>query len=187
MKSLKIFYRFLILKKEPRKKHSHTVVLKNHIILVGAHRLGHHLIEALAKQETPFVIVDFNPEIVEFYSRQGLLALCGDITDSFILEQVNLPFAKMVISTVPDFNDNLELIEAIKQATAGKKTKPKTIFMAQDETETKALYAKHIDYVISPHFMGGMHLAKLLGGKTAHADLKKMRERHLEMLFKTAY
>lgn len=163
-------------------KHLTTVVLKNHIILVGAHRLGHHLIDGLIKQKTPFVIVDFNPEVAEMYADRGLLTVCGDITDSFIQEQVNLPYAKMVISTVPDFNDNLNLISAIKHATARKPKKPKLIFMAQDEAETKILYEQNIDYVISPHFMGGMHLAKILEGRELSADLKKLRQRHLEIL-----
>src|SRR6185369_13364255 len=79
-------------KKGSAEKHSHTVVLKNHIILVGAHRLGHHLVDSLIKQKTPFVIVDFNPEVAEKYAAENLLAICGDITDEFVQEQVNLPF-----------------------------------------------------------------------------------------------
>jgi Kef-type K+ transport system membrane component KefB len=174
--------KFLDFRKGSAEKHLHTVVLKNHIILVGAHRLGHHLIETLQKQKTPFVVVDFNPEIVEFYAEKGILALCGDITDSFIEEQVNLQYAKMVISTVPDFVDNMTLLHAIRRATAGKRTKPKLIFIAQDEAETKTFYEEGIDYVISPHFMGGIHLAKILDGKKSGFDLKKLREQHLSIL-----
>jgi Kef-type K+ transport system membrane component KefB len=163
-------------------KHLHTVVLKNHIILVGAHRLGHHLVSSLMAQKTPFVLVDFNPEIVEQYYEKGVLAICGDITDSFIQEQANLPYAKMIISTVPDFNNNLALIEAIKRVFRHKHRRPKLIFMAQDEAETKMLYELNIDYVISPHFMGGLHLAKILEGREINAGLKKLRQRHLGML-----
>jgi Kef-type K+ transport system membrane component KefB/voltage-gated potassium channel Kch len=169
-------------RKGAAEKHLHAVVLKNHIILVGAHRLGHHLIETLQNQKTPFVVVDFNPEVVEFYFEKGITAVCGDITDSFIQEQINLPYAKMIISTVPDFVDNMALLYAIRRTTADKRFKPKLIFIAQDETETKALYEAGVDYVISPHFMGGMHLAKILEGRQASFDLKKLREHHLKIL-----
>jgi len=169
-------------RKGSAEKHLHSVVLKNHIILVGAHRLGHHLIETLQKQKTPFVVVDFNPEIVEYYSQKGILALCGDITDSFIQEQVNLPCAKMIISTVPDFVDNMTLLHAIRRAAANRRLKPKLIFIAQDEAETKSFYEEGIDYVISPHFMGGIHLAKILDGKQSAFDLKKLREQHLKII-----
>jgi Kef-type K+ transport system membrane component KefB len=168
-------------RKGAAEKHLHNVVLKNHIILVGAHRLGHHLVETLQNHEAPFVVVDFNPEIAEFYAEKGILALCGDITDSFIQEQVNLPYAKMVISTVPDFVDNMALLHAIRRTALGRR-KPKLIFVAQDETETKAFYEEGVDYVISPHFMGGMHLAKILEGKQAAFDLRKLREQHLRIM-----
>ena len=163
-------------------KHLSTAVLKNHIVLIGAHRLGHHLIDTLAKQKTPFVIVDFNPEIVEKYIEQNLLAVCGDINDDFIQEQANLRFAKMIISTVPDFENNLELLTSIHQKFSHKHSKAKLIFTAQDEAETKMLYEKGVDYVISPHFMGSLHLAKILGGRDASFGLKKLRKNHLDIL-----
>jgi len=169
-------------RKGSAEKNLRDVILKNHIVLVGAHRLGHHLIETLQNQKTAFVVVDFNPEIVEHYLERGVLAVCGDITDSYIQEQTNLPNAKMIISTVPDFVDNMSLLRAIRRATDGRRVKPKLIFIAQDEAETKALYEEGIDYVISPHFMGGIHLAKILEGKQAGFDLKKLRERHLKIL-----
>lgn len=163
-------------------KHLQSKVLKNHIILVGAHRLGHHLIETLKKQQLPFVVVDFNPNVVEDMLAKGILSVCGDITDPFIQEQINLPAAKFIVSTVPDFNDNMAVLEKIKHSTKEQKSKPKLIFLAQDEAETKVLYEEGIDYVISPHFMGGLHLAKILGGKQLNQELKKLREHHLSIL-----
>ncbi len=179
---LKFILKYFDFRKGVAEKHGHTAVLKNHIVLVGAHRLGHHLIDALKKQKTPFVIVDFDPEIIEQYIDKGYLAVCGDITDGFIQEQVNIASAKLIISTVPDFRDNLSLLHFIKAATVGKRIKPKLIFIAQDEAETKILYEKNIDYVISPHFMGGLHLAKILAGRELSSGLKKLREHHLEIL-----
>jgi Kef-type K+ transport system membrane component KefB/voltage-gated potassium channel Kch len=163
-------------------KHLKTNVLKNHIILVGAHRLGHHLVEALKKHKTPFVVVDFNPNVVEQILAKGVLSVCGDITDSFIQEQVNLSEAKLIISTVPDFQDNMALLENIKHLSGNKKITPKLIFLAQDEAETKTLYEEGIDYVISPHFMGGLHLAKILTGRQIINELKKLKEHHLKIL-----
>ena len=179
---LKPLLQVLDFRKGIAERHLHTPSLKNHIILVGAHRLGHHIVSSLIKQKRSFVVVDFNPEVVEEYIGQGVLAVCGDIADGYIQEQINLPYAKTIISTVPDLNDNIALLEAVKKATAGKHHRPKLIFIAQDEEETKFLYNKDIDYVISPHFMGGLHLAKLLEGKEFSSGLKKLREHHLQIL-----
>ncbi len=179
---LKFILKYFDFRKGSAEKHASTSVLKNHIVLVGAHRLGHHLIDTLSKQKTPFIIVDFDPEIVERYISKGFLAVCGDITDAFVQEQANIAAAKLIISTVPDFKDNLSLLHYIKTATANKRIKPKLIFIAQDDMETKILYEKNIDYVISPHFMGGLHLAKILDGRELSAGLKKLREHHLGIL-----
>ena len=71
------------------------------------------------------------------------MAVCGDITDGFIQEQVNIASAKLIISTVPDFRDNLSLLHFIKAATVGKRIKPKLIFIAQDEAEPKFCTKKY--------------------------------------------
>lgn len=179
---IRFFLQIFDFRKGAAEKHLNTKVLKNHIILIGAHRLGHHLIDALSKQPAPFVVVDFNPEVVEHYLAEGVAAICGDITDSYVQEEINLESAKMVISTVPDFNDNLILLDAVRRAAQNRRVKPKLIFAAQDEDEIKALYGQNIDYVVSPHFLGGQHLAKLLTDKNAFAGLRKLKEHHLRAL-----
>lgn len=163
-------------------KHLNFEVMENHVVLIGAHRMGRHIIESLSKQKHPVVIVDFNPEIVEKYLQSGLLAICGDATDSYIQQQINLAKAKLVISTIPDLEDNIMLLDAVKKLSSGKRKKPKMIFMAQDEDEIKFLYEQNIDYVISPHFMSGLHLAKILEDDHSFKSLKKLREGHLRMM-----
>lgn len=158
------------------------VVLKQHVILVGAHRLGSHLITSLQKLKVPMVLVDINPEIVSAYAAMGLNAVCGDITESYIQEQVNLPEASVIISTVPNIEENLALLEAVKRKTRHKKSRPKLIFAAQSELEAKRLYEQEIDYALSPHFIGGEHLAKILENKNIGSNLSKLKEHHLKIL-----
>lgn len=163
-------------------KTQRDVVLRHHVVLAGAHRLGKHLISSLEKLPEALVIVDINPEIVAEFARAGFLAICGDITESYIQDQINLTEAKVIISTIPSFQDNLALLEAVKRTTAGKRTKPKLIFVAQNEAEAKQLYEQEIDYALSPHFIGGQHLAKILQGKAMFADLKKLKADHLKII-----
>ncbi|MDR3642906.1 MAG: cation:proton antiporter [Candidatus Doudnabacteria bacterium] len=161
-------------------KTSDEVVLKNHIVLVGAHRMGQHIIRSLEKLDQPLVLVDINPEIVSRYLTEGFNAVCGDITESYIQDQVNLQGARVVISTVPNLEENLALLEAIKRKSG--KTKPKLIFSAQNETEAKKLYDQEIDYALSPHFIGGQHLAKILEGNHNFTGLKQLRKEHLKII-----
>lgn len=181
---LKFFLRIFNFRKGSAEKNLHENFLENHVILVGAHRLGKHIVEVLKKQKKPFVLVDFNPEIIEQYSQQGLNAVCGDIADPYIQELVNLSKSKLIISTIPDLNDSLALVDAIKRIHKIKSRRPKLIFIAQDEEEIKYLYGQEIDYVISPHFMSGLHLAKILEDDHSYRGLKKLREGHLKILGK---
>ena len=110
------------------------------------------------------------------------MAVCGDITDLYIQDQINIADAQLIISTIPDFKSNLALANAVERKTAGKKKRPKLIFAAQDEEEAKQFYAHEIDYAISPHFIGSQHLAKILQAKQFGPGLKKLREYHLKAL-----
>lgn len=156
--------------------------LANHIILAGAHRMGSHIAHYLQKQSIPFLVVDFDPFVIEDYLKRGFGAVCGDITDSYIQEQIGFDKAKMIISTIPDFQDNLRLLEAVRRVFGKKKKRPKLIFASQGDLETSHLYSKGVDYVLSPHFIGGMHLAKILEGRELSGGLKKLREHHLEIM-----
>src|SRR5205085_2449057 len=59
----------------------------DHIVIVGAHRTGEHLIDSLVRIKANFLVVDFNPEIVENLLSKNIPAICGDITDTYIQEQ----------------------------------------------------------------------------------------------------
>jgi voltage-gated potassium channel Kch len=152
--------------------------LKRHVIVVGAHRLGRHIVSVLMRLGVPFVLVDQNPEIVENYSRQGVSAMCGDIADSHIQQLAGLSRARLLISTMPSLRENEALLETIQ--TKGYKTR--MIMAAQDEEEALSLYSKNIDYVLLPHFIGGLHLAKILEDDQHLRGLRKLRQAHLKTL-----
>ncbi len=152
--------------------------LKNHIIIVGAHRMGRHIVNVLARLGIPFIVVDQNPEVVDEYHRQNIPAMCGDIGDSHIQELAGLARARLVISTVPVLRENEALLETIQ--TKGYKTR--MIMTARDEDEALSLYAKNIDYVLLPHFIGGLHLAKILEDDQHLRGLGKLRRDHLKTL-----
>jgi hypothetical protein len=64
------------------------------------------------------------------------------------------------------------------------KRKPKIITAAGDEVEAVELYAKGADYVLLPHFVGGVHLIDIVEKFTEGKVLKKLKESHLKTLNK---
>lgn len=157
------------------------VVYKKHIVIVGAHRLGAHIILDLKKQKEQFIVIDFNPDVISHYTRTGVAAVCGDIADPFIQEVAAISEARMIICTIPDYKDTLALIEAVR---AGKK-RPKLIVTANDEQEALELYKRKADYVLLPHFVGGVHLAEIVEKNTDTRSLHRLKERHLKTLHRS--
>jgi voltage-gated potassium channel Kch len=155
---------------------------KHHIVLVGADRLGREIAHALAQLDTPFIIVDQNPDVALRYRAQNIPVVCGDITDSHIQQLIHLDKAQLVISTVPDRKDTESLVQTIKSQG----WPIKLILTADDEAEAKRLYGQGVDYTLLPHFIGGLHLAKLIEEHTLLKSLKKLREQQQKRFARTA-
>lgn len=182
---LKKFLNWFDFKKGAAEKHLKNLEFKKHAVLVGANRLGQHLIDSLNAKEKPLLIVDFDPNVASNLEAQGLNVICGDITDPYIQDLASIEKAELIISTIPDLEDNLALLDMLEMRLgelSGKNKKPKLIFAAQTEAEAKHLYSKEIDYVLSPHFIGGLHLAKILEDKKGLKNLTQLKAGHLKTI-----
>lgn len=176
----KTFINRLDFKRGSAEKHLRRHVLKNHYILVGANRLGRRIIATLEKSGEPFVVVDFNPNVIEKLNSLNIPTICGDFTDSFIQELANLRQAKLVISTVPDLHDTMTILAAIR----GSKFRTKLIVTAVDENEALRLYEKEADYVLLPHFIGADHLKNILEKKNSSLNLNILKRTQMKLLNK---
>ncbi len=155
--------------------------LRGHIVLVGAHRTGQSILHSLEELHRKFVVVDFNPSIVRKFKERGIYTLFGDISDPEIQEKAHMERARVIISTVPDFQDNLAILEAAKMY----KAKAKLIVYGNNDLEAEKLYDKGADYVLMPHFLGGLQLAELLKKDINLKNIKSLRQRDLELIQQT--
>ncbi len=130
---------------------------KNHLVIIGGHQMGNSVLESLEKDED-VVVVDFDPDVVRRLRQKGVKAFFGDIADPEIQDRAGLDRARLVISTVPDVEDNLLLIERLNKENK----RAKIIVMCYEIDDAKRLYKSGADYVVLPHLAGGRHLAKVL-------------------------
>lgn len=149
-------------RKKVNERHEEAITLTQHIVLVGAHRLGQHIMVNFDPQN--LVIVDYNPAIIEKLSKHYPYCYYGDIIDPSIQALTNIDDASLVISTIPDVNGNLRLIKALTDLSAEKNKKPKFICAAYGEWEAQELYLAGADYVLLPHFISGQQLSESLLG-----------------------
>ncbi|NOQ56319.1 MAG: sodium:proton exchanger [Nanohaloarchaea archaeon] len=151
------------------------------IILFGYNRIGYDLLKYLEKTKNKFLVVDYDPETILKLAREGIDCRYGDGSDSEFLNELNFSKVKMIISTIPDFDTNLLLINRVKEHN----DKAIIIVVSTDIDKSIELYNKGATYVIMPHFLGGQHTTTLIENYGFDFD-KFVEERvaHIENLKK---
>jgi len=147
------------------------VSLENHVILIGAHRMGGEVIKFLKREKIPFLVLDFNPRVIKKLIEEKVHALYGDLGDPEILDFLNLENSKLIISTAADIDDNLMLLSELKR----RKAKAITILRASSPDEAESLYKLGADYVILPEVVSGDFVAQVL--KDHWPEMKFFKDR----------
>lgn len=132
--------------------------LKDHVVLVGADQMGQRILDALEDAGNSVVVIDFNPSIIKKLENKKIHRLFGDIADLEIQEKAKLHSARLVISTIPDIEDNILLVKGLNRDNK----KAKVLVMALDSSDAKILYREGADYVVLPHLEGGRQLARII-------------------------
>ena len=152
------------------------VGLKHHVVLIGAHRMGRSILNALRDSDIEFVAIDFDPAIVKKLSSASVPIIYGDISDIDIQDKVGLMDASVVISTIPGFKNNLAIVKMLEH----RDVEVKTIVTAADEWHARELYREGADYVLVPHFIGGQELAGIIKRDDSFISLDGLRQRDLK-------
>ena len=147
---------------------------KNHVVVIGAHRLGKGILKSLISLKEPFVVVDFDPQTTKNLEDKGITVIHGDGGDRDVQEAAGFREARLIISTAPSLEDNMLVLEGARYAG-----KAKVVLTADSEWEGAELYKAGADYVIMPHFLGGEHLGEIMSRTTWAKDLRVMREKDI--------
>ncbi len=147
---------------------------ENHVVLIGVHRTGSSILQALINSGEDFVALDFDPLVVKDLQEKEIPVVYGDIADEEIQTLVGLRKARLIISTVPEKRDNMAIIEA--------RGKAKVIVTANNNEDAKEFYKKGANYVIMPHFSGGWELSRAISGNKGLSGLVELQERDARVL-----
>ena len=101
------------------------------------------------------------------------------MTDSELLNEFDFSKVKMIVSTIPDLDTNLLLINKVKE------TGNKVIItvVSHQIDEAIKLYEEGATYVVMPHFLGGHHVATMIKEhKLNFGEFLKERLTHIEHL-----
>lgn len=132
--------------------------LNDHVVIIGAHHIGAPVIKFLQMEKIPFMVMDFNPHIVQELREKEVKVIYGDLGDPEILDSLQLERAKLIISTARDMSDNEILLEECKR----RKIRAKVVARAMDKDHAEALKKLGADFVILPEQVSGDFLANQL-------------------------
>lgn len=155
-------YRFVLpfIRLIERKRGSHYVEIKSqlglmdHVVIIGADRIGRPIVEYLTREGIPLVVMDFNPHVVKKLEEKGVNVIYGDVGDPEVIESLDLENTRLVISTAPALEDNEILLTEIRK----RKSDAKVVMRAEDKNHAETLKKLGADYVILPEKVSGVYL-----------------------------
>ena len=128
------------------------------ILLLGYNRIGYSLLESFKKIKSNVLVIDHNPEVIKELEDKKINCIYGDVSDLEFLDELNYSNVKMVVSTVPDLEISIDLVEKINSINK----KIIVIVTAHQIEDALKLYEEGATYVILPHFLGGEHVSHLI-------------------------
>ncbi len=148
-------------------------------ILFGYNRTGFDILKSLTKLKKPYLVVDFNPDTINVLNKFRVPSLYGDADDPELIAGLRLEKIDLAISTIPTYDSNFLLIESIKSVN------PNAIIITRANTINEALelYKKGADYVLTPSFLSGEHLSRMINNiKISKKGYEKEKQKHLKRL-----
>lgn len=164
-------------------KREKKIAKEYYAILFGYNRIGFSILNSLKRAGKKYLVVDFNPETISNLNKIGVPSLYGDVDDVDLLKELPLDKIKLAVSTVPEFEANCVLIDVIREANKN------TIIIARAHSIDDALelYKKGANYVLTPHFLGGEYVSKMIIDlKTDSKKYEEEKEKHIKMLKEAA-
>ena len=131
--------------------------LANHVIVCGYGRVGREVARQLRRQGVPFVIVDRSEARVAQATADGWLALVADAAKDEGLHAAGITRARALITAVDSDADNIYITLSARVLAPGLHI----VARANDPDSDAKLRRVGASRVLSPHSIGGRHMALL--------------------------
>jgi len=135
---------------------------KGQILILGCHRVGSAIVDALEPEKELLHVLDFNPLVLERLKTRDITASYVDISHFDALEEIGIHNASAIVCTLPDDFLRGTSNEALLKYLKARKVKGKIIVYATSVKEALKLYEEGADHVILPHILSGEQIAALI-------------------------
>ncbi len=149
------------------------------LVLFGYKRGGHEFVKVFRSLHKRFVVIDYDPEVIDELERLQVDYLYGDASDNELLDEADLTKSKMVVSTITDFPVNKSLAHSLAASN------PHVVFISHADTIEQAaeLYELGASYVMLPHYIGSQKIGAFIKKSgLKKSEFRKFRDKHLAYL-----
>ncbi len=133
--------------------------LSQHVIVAGAGSTGRHVIEELVSAQTPFVVIDRNPDHLERVSEElcdgKMIFVHGDATVDSVLSAAGIERARGLVSALTHDKDNLFVTLSARSLNATMRIVAK---VTEDGASPKMMKAG-ASSTVNPTQIGGRRMA----------------------------
>lgn len=149
------------------------------IVMFGYKKGGEEFIKSFKSMKKKFVVVDYDPKVIDLLEHKDYHYLYGDATDIEMLDEVGIEKAKLVVSTMTEYETNKFLITHIHAIN------PKAVIICHSDTieEALELYEHGVSYVIMSHSIGSERIGKFIKRNGFRkTEFNRFREKHIGKL-----
>jgi Kef-type K+ transport system membrane component KefB/voltage-gated potassium channel Kch len=151
------------------------------LVLFGYQKGGHEFVKVFRQLSKNFVVIDYDPEIIDILQERKIHHIYGDAMDVELLEEAGIEKAKLIVSTITD----MEVTQFLLNFLERKNSQAVVIAQADNPKEAAKLYEEGASYVILPHFIGGEKIGAFVKKSgLSKSNFKKIREQHIRQLKK---
>lgn len=132
------------------------------VILFGLGRYGNQMARDLIQRKLNVLGVDFDRQVVTAWQKEGLSARYGDAEDPEFPATLPLNQAQWVVSTIPQLDINLSLLDALRNnGFSGRMA-----FTAHSRRDAEILKESGADLILTPFYHAAREAAEILMEET---------------------
>src|SRR3990167_5586765 len=128
------------------------------MVLFGYHKGGQEFLKLFESMKQRYLIVDYDPEVIDILESQKVDYVYGDATDIELLDEISLEKAKLIVSALTDFDTTVFLTKLLNNKQSG------AVFICHADTVAEAdeLYELGASYVMMPHYIGSEKISAFI-------------------------
>jgi voltage-gated potassium channel Kch len=149
------------------------------LVLFGYGKGGHEFLRVFQSLKKPYVVVDYDPEMIDAMEYKKINCLYGDVSDIELLEEAGVNNAKLIVSMLTDQTTTEFLLRYTD------KHNPEAVVICTGDTPKQAatLYKLGASYVMLPHYIGSEKISNFVRRSgISKKEFDKYRAKHLEHL-----